>query len=123
MNKHQKWDAHLIEMKTGIEKLEKWVEIKGQFRASYLAVKAIAAVIDYEIENFYFYTTYEHASFMSDKENTVTRKAHLGKEAVRPEDEWNGNKFGLNIGDKLPFTHTPVKMTRNGEGILVRENI
>jgi len=121
INQHQTWDVHLIEMKVGVESSEKWTEIKGKFRASYLTIKAIAGILDLETKNFYFYTTYEHASFMSEKENTATRKMPIGKKVTRPEDEWAGGKFGLNIGDRLPFKHTPLKMLRNDDGVLVQE--
>ena len=120
LNQNQKFDVHLIEMKTTVGS-KTWIEVKGKFRASYLTVKAIAAILDYEIENFCFYTTYEKVSLESKKENTVTRKARLGQAAIRPEEEWAGNKFGLNIGDRLSFKHKPIQMTRNSDGILIQK--
>jgi hypothetical protein len=121
-NEQEKWTIHLIEMKTGIEHKDKWNEIKGKFRASYFTIKAIAAVLDLEIENFYFYTTYEHATLMNKPENLVSRTPHTGEAAIRPEDEWTGDKFGLNIGKRIPFKHTPIKMKRDVNGNLVREH-
>lgn len=121
LNQNQTWDVHLIEMKTGVESAERWVEIKGKFRSSYLIVKAIAGILDLEIENCFFYTSYEHASLMKKEYNTVTRKLPLGKKHVKLEDEWNGIDFGLNIGDRLKFKHTPIKMTRNRDGILIQK--
>lgn len=119
LNEKQRWNVHLIEMKSGVDG-DNWTRIKGKFRVSYLTIKAIAAILDLEIEQFYFYTTYEQVSLVNKKEDTITRKKHLGKEAIKPEDEWNGSKFGLEIGERLRFLHKPIPMVKVG-GILVQK--
>ncbi len=112
------YDAHLFEMKTGIENSEKWIDIKGKFRASYLLAHSIAGILHISINDVYMYTTYEHANLMADKTNPISRHARVGGKYTRPIDEWNGNGFALNFGQKVTFRHTPIKMERNTEGIL-----
>ena len=52
------WKLHLIEMKGSVGQ-EKWVEIKGKFRASYLVAQAIAGMLELDISETVMYTTYE----------------------------------------------------------------
>ena len=100
-------------MKTSIN-VEKWEKVKGKFRASFLVVKAIAAIINYEIENFYFHTTYESV-------NLLEGRLPLGEKLKNPENEWNGNKFYFDEECIVVFKeHEPIKMTRNNDNILVR---
>lgn len=58
---------------------------------------------------------------MNEKENILTRKPHLGKKAIKPENEWSGKEFGLNIGDRLTFNHKPLEMKRDRDGILIQK--
>lgn len=34
------------------------------------------------------------------------------------EQEWKGECFGLNFGERIPFVHKPVQMDRDKEGVL-----
>ena len=56
------WKLHLIEMKGSVGQ-EKWVEIKGKFRASYLVAQAIAGMLELDISDTVMYTTYERVEF------------------------------------------------------------
>ena len=121
LNQNQKWDVFLIEMKTTIGS-RTWNKVKGKFLASYLVTKAIAAIIDFEIENFYFYTTYEKASWGHKEEDPAEKKPHSGQLVLRSEEEWSGGRFGLNIGDeRLAFKHTPIQMIRTTADVLIRK--
>ena len=107
------WSAHLIEMKTGIENMEKWVEVKGKFRSSYLVARSLASILHIKLENILMYTTYEHASFFADKTNPLSRRLPVGRQVTKPQDEWGGGKFTLNFGVHKWFKHTPIKMERD----------
>lgn len=50
---------HLIEMKSSVGN-EKWIEIKGKFRASYLLAQGIAAMLEMNIVDACMYTTFEN---------------------------------------------------------------
>lgn len=52
------WNLHLIEMKSSVG-VQKWIEVKGKFRASYLVSQAIAAMLEIPLDHTYLYTTYE----------------------------------------------------------------
>ena len=47
------------------------------------------------------------------------RRMRVGEHYVKPEEEWAGDKFTLNFGERLKFEHTPIQMTRNEEDILI----
>lgn len=99
------WKLHLIEMKSSVSD-KKWTEIKGKFRASYLLAIAIAAMLKIEVSETKMYTTYERVSFKP-------ARPIVGGQHISPKLEWNGNKFGLNFGERLPFIHIPIQMTRD----------
>lgn len=99
------WKLHLIEMKSSVSET-KWIEIKGKFRASYLLAMAIAAMLKMEISETKMYTTYEKVSFKATR-------LKVGGQHISPKSEWTGNKFGLNFGERLPFIHIPIQMTRD----------
>lgn len=113
----EQWNAHLIEMKSGIENLEKWYDIKGKFRASYFIVRAMVAILHIEIKTFYFYTTYEHANILTRETNISSRKVRTGEKIVNPKDEWEKGYIMMNLGEKIRFDHFPVEMKRI-DGIL-----
>lgn len=122
-NADDKWIIHLIEMKSSVAG-EKWVEIRGKFRASYLLAKAIAAILDMEIAQTIMYTTYERVSFQFSKTLPSARRGRSGAVIFKMEDEWNGGKFGLNLGDRVPFQHIPISMNRKSEeGLFGRVSI
>ena len=119
--KENLWNVHLIEMKSGVTSNEKGIDIKGKFRASYLLAHMIASVLAIKIETTRMYTTYERVDLKPSAENPVVRKARLGFYAFSSQEEWSGGRFALNINGRRPFQHTPLKMKRNAEGILVGE--
>ena len=49
------WKLYLIEMKGSVGE-EKWVEIKGKFRASYLVAQALAGMLELDIAEATMYT-------------------------------------------------------------------
>ena len=112
------WDVHIIEMKSSVE-TAKWTDIKGKFRASYLLVQSIAAMLDLDIAEIYFYTTYERVDLRPPKEQPTARRLRVGVYQVPPQEEWDGGRFGLNFGDRIPFSHRPVPMSRDKNGALV----
>ena len=115
-----KWKLHLIEMKTSVGG-DKWIEIKGKFRASYLLAQGIAAMLEMQIEETYMYTTYENVHFSLAETMPSARRLPLGGKLIKPQDEWNGNEFALNFGKRFKFIHKPIHMERNAEGILMGE--
>lgn len=40
---------------------------------------------------------------------------------LSPQDEWDGNDFGLNFGVRINFVHKPIQMYRDEENVLVGE--
>lgn len=52
------WRVHLIEMKSWVG-VDKWKEIKGKFRASYLLAQGIASMLEMNVAGICLYTTYE----------------------------------------------------------------
>lgn len=118
----EKWRVHLIEMKSKVGH-STWIDIRGKFRASYLLTQAIAAMLDMEIEEVLMYTTYENVDLTCEDTMPSSRRMPVGKEYIRPEDEWSGGKLGLNFGARYPFVHKPIQMRRNGENILVGREI
>lgn len=115
---HDRWKLHLIEMKGSVGE-RKWVEIKGKFRASYLAALAIAGILGLQVTETVMYTTFEKAWFVPPDTMPSARRTGTGRMLIKAEDEWNGKRFGLNFGERIPFAHVPIQMTRDGAGVLV----
>ena len=117
------WIAHLIEMKTSISCADKWAEIKGKFRASYLLVQALCAMLHMELSQVRMYTTFENVCLKYKPENLISRRLRVGQKAVVPEQEWSGGRFALRFGNdcRLSFVHTPIQVTRNQDKILEGE--
>lgn len=42
---------------------------------------------------------------------------------MRPQDEWESGRVGLNFGAKINFSHTPIQMIRGEDNVLVGEYI
>lgn len=114
------WKIHLIEMKSSV-KYNKWIEVKAKFRASYLLVQAIAAILSMNIKEVRMYTTYEKCNLDIPETMPTARRLFLGQKNVNPLDEWQGIDFGLNFGERIEFMHTPIQMVRNGMDILQGE--
>lgn len=112
------WRLHLIEMKSGVD-ADKWIEIKGKFRASYLVAQGIAAMLEMDIAETCMYTTYERVKFVHSSTMPSSRRVRTGTRMIRPEEEWNGGRFGLNYGERMGFKHYPIQMTRDVRGVLV----
>lgn len=111
------WRVHLIEMKSSIAN-DKWKDVKGKFRASYLFVQSLAAMLEMDLVETRMYTTYERACFRPSETKPVERRLLLGEKHIKPEDEWSGKNFGLNFGTRIKFMHVPIKMARNKNDIL-----
>lgn len=111
------WKLYLIEMKGSVGK-DKWDEIKGKFRASYLIAQAIAGMLEMDISEAVMYTTFEKVRFLPPDTMPSARRTGTGRNLIRMEEEWNGTRFGLNFGEHISFLHIPIQMTRNKEGIL-----
>lgn len=114
------WKIHLIEMKSSV-KYNKWIEVKAKFRASYLLVQAIAAILSMNIKEVRMYTTYEKCNLDIPETMPTARRLFLGQKNVDPLDEWQGTDFGLNFGERIEFMHTPIQMVRNEMDILQGE--
>lgn len=114
------WMVHLIEMKSDIPSVEKWIEIKGKFRASYLLVQALCSILHMKLAYVRMYTTFEHVCLEYAPENLISRRVRVGEKVPVPKMEWSGNRFELRFGDDctLPFIHTPIQMKRNENKIL-----
>ena len=98
---------------------EKWSEVKGKFRASFLVAQGIAAMLEINISETYMYTTYEKVHLTPSDTIPSARRLALGEIHVSPDDEWNGSRFSLNFGTKISFTHKPIRMERNNQDFLV----
>lgn len=114
------WRLHLIEMKSSVGS-EKWVEVKGKFRASYLLGQAIAAMLEMNLVETYMYTTYEKVHFSPSKTIPSARRGRVGQKNVKPQDEWDGKDFGLNFGIRVNFVHRPIQMKRDKQNVLIGE--
>lgn len=112
------WKVHLVEMKSSVGN-DKWKDVKGKFRASYLLVQGIAAMLEMNLAEICMYTSFEKTCFNLSDTMPAERRLLVGERHVRPQDEWNGKKFTLNFGNRLPFIHIPIQMERNDEGVLV----
>ena len=108
------WKLHLIEMKSSVGN-EKWIEVKGKFRASYLFAQGIAAMLEMHIVDTCMYTTFENDYFSLPNTMPTARRLRLGEKQVKPQDEWDGRDFGLNFGTRFKFMHKPIPMKRTGE--------
>lgn len=112
------WKLHLIEMKSSVG-FEKWIEIKGKFRASYLLAQGIASMLEMNIAKTCLYTTYERVDLKQPSSTMPTgRRPLVGVPQIKPVEEWSGGKCGLNFGVRMAFQHTPVQMIRNEDKIL-----
>ena len=111
------WKLYLIEMKGSVGE-EKWAEIKGKFRASYLVAQALAGMLELDIAEATMYTTYERVEFTHSDTMPTARRGRLGIQQVRMKDEWEGIRFGLNFGGRITFDHIPIKMERNMNNVL-----
>lgn len=111
------WKVHLVEMKSSVGN-DKWIDVKGKFRASYLLVQGIAAMLEMNLAKTYMYTSFEKTCFNLPETIPVARHLQIGRRHIRPQDEWNGGKFTLNFGNNIPFIHIPIQMKRNDKGIL-----
>jgi len=114
------WIVHLIEMKSSVG-AAKWYDIKGKFRASYLFSKGLAAMLEMDIKDYYFYTSYEKADLNLPETMPMARRVPVGMAPVRPQEEWDGNKFFLNLGERIFFRHIPVQMTKTSDMVLTGE--
>lgn len=116
------WKIHLIEMKTSVGN-EKWNEVKGKFRSSYLLAQSIAAMLEMNILETYMYTTYEKVHLSLSETMPSARRLLLGEKLVNPQKEWDGNEFGLNFGIRMNFIHIPIQMQRDEKNVLIGEYI
>lgn len=114
------WKVHLIEMKSNVL-VKRWIETKGKFRASYLLVQGLAAMLEMNLVEICMYTTYEKACLSPSSTMPAERRLSLGKTHIKPEDEWDGGKFTLKFGTQISFSHKPIQMRRNEDGILIGE--
>lgn len=77
------WKIHLIEMKPSVGN-EKWNEVKGKFRASYLLVQGIVAMLEMNILETCMYTTYEKVNLSLPETMPSARRLSLGNKLVSP---------------------------------------
>lgn len=118
----ENWKLHLIEMKSAMFD-KKWMEVKGKFRASYLLSQGIAAMLEMNIVDICMYTTYENVHFLCSETMPSARRLPLGVPQIRPQEEWDSGKVGLNFGTKISFSHKPIQMFRNQENVLVGQYV
>lgn len=111
------WKLYLIEMKSSVG-TKKWHEIKGKFRASYLLSHAVAGMLELKISETRMYTTFERVRFLPSETIPTARRVKPGVQLVRMEEEWSGQRFGLNFGEGVSFVHTPIQMIRDENGVL-----
>lgn len=109
-----KWNIHLIEMKTTVGE-KTWMDEKGKFRASLLLSEAIASMLGMRVKEIKMYTTYEKVDLGHDIHSPTSRRGRTGEKMVRPEDEWNGNDFAIDLGERIKFQHIPIKVDRNND--------
>ena len=114
------WKVHLIEMKSNVL-VKRWSEVKGKFRASYLLVQGLAAMLEMNLVEICMYTTYERVNLTPSDTMPAGRRLPLGENHINPKDEWDSRKVFLNFNRKIDFTHIPIQMFRNGEGVLIGE--
>lgn len=114
------WKVHLIEMKSNVL-VKRWSEIKGKFRASYLLVQGLSAMLEMNLVEICMYTTYEKACLTPPATMPAGRRLPLGKTYVKPKDEWDSGKVVLNFNKKISFSHIPIQMQRSDEEVLIGE--
>lgn len=114
------WKLHLIEMKSNIFD-KKWGKVKGKFRASYLLSQGIAAMLEMNVVDACMYTTYENVHFSKPDTMPSARRLPLGVPQIKPQEEWDEGKVGLNFGKEMSFAHIPIQMTRNEQDVLIGE--
>lgn len=105
------WNIHLIEMKTTVGE-KTWIDAKGKFRASLLLSEAIASMLGMRVQDIKMYTTYEKVDLKQDAYSPTSHRGRTGEKMVRSEDEWNGNDFAINLGERIKFKHIPIKVNR-----------
>lgn len=111
------WKLHLIEMKSWVG-VEKWKEIKGKFRASYLLAQGIAAMLGMNITETCLYTSYERVNLQPPSTMPSARRLPVGGLKIRPQDEWDGGECALNFGERIKFIHKPIQMVKSeGTGL------
>lgn len=108
-NQNNQWILHLIEMKSSVNS-EKWVDIKGKFRASYLLAQGIAGMLEIPIYKTVLYTTYENVSFGNSITMPSARRVGTGRRPFKLE--WQNGRVGLNFGTILDLKHEAVKVER-----------
>ncbi len=106
-----KWVLHLIEMKSSVS-ADKWSEIKGKFRASFLLAQGIAAMLDIEICETVLYTTYDKVGFMHSETMPVARRIGTGRRPFKAE--WESGWTELNFGTMLKLRHKAIKVNKEG---------
>lgn len=114
------WKVYLIEMKSKVN-CRKWTEVKGKYRASYLLVEGIIAMLGIQVEEISMFTTFESVDFKLPETISSVHRPGTGRKIIMEKerwDEWNGIKFSLNLGEQIPFLHTPVQMKRDDRNIL-----
>lgn len=114
--KEDLWKLYLIEMKSSVG-ANKWIEVKGKFRASYLLAQAIAGMLELTITETVMYTTFEKVKFRPLDTTPTARRVRSGQSLIPMEAEWKGEKFGLNFGTRISFRHVPLLMYKQ-EGCL-----
>ena len=111
-NADGRWTVHLIEMKTSVGRSE-WQKISKKARATILGIKALAAILDIQIDSYKVYTTYGRLSYhVADPTNLAGRKAMLG--GGWKELEWDRNQLPIYIpkGKKAYLWHKGIKMEK-----------
>ena len=91
---------------------DKWSEIKGKFRASYLLAQGIAAMLDIEICETVLYTTYDKVGFMHSETMPVARRIGTGRRPFKAE--WESGWAELNFGTMLKLRHKAIKVNKEG---------
>lgn len=92
------WVMHLLEFKGRVDNA-KWYSIHQKNLASYLNVKALAAVIGIKISKVKTYTIYSRDEFRNHNNKTNPRMmvAPLGKRYINPLEEWKSGKMFVNL--------------------------
>ena len=83
--------------------------------------RQVYRMLEMNLVETYMYTTYEKVYFSPSETMPSARRGRVGQKNVKPEDEWNGNDFGLNFGIRVNFIHIPIQMKRDEENVLVGE--
>ncbi len=118
--REDKWVLHLIEMKSSVSS-EKWIYIKGKFRASYLLTQGIAAMLEIPIYETVLYTTYDTVGFKNSETMPVSRRTGIGRRTFKAE--WESGFAELDFGSMLKLRHEAVKVEKEGECLRGRIDI